>query len=172
MRRALAPSPRPPSHARARFTATRASAAERIAALTSLDVGTLEAFDCDRLDARAVVRRLLLLRSLVSRGDVESMIRAEPMLLSPDVSDEDLEHRARDALEALALRVRWRNVREFLVEREPSLLLGVGGSMRLDEIRDFAVEHESNLDSIAGDGEAWLSVNGQRFVENFLVRFF
>jgi len=163
--------------ARRNSTASRASrvSVDRIAALTSLSLETLERLerlDGDTaLDAKHIVARLVLLRALVPEGDVSHMIAVEPRLLSQRVSDEGFAHRARDALEALELRVRWDNVRKFLIEREPGLLLGDGGSQRLDEIRDFAMEHEANLCAIAGDGTSWLDVGGQRFVENFLVRY-
>ena len=145
---------------------------ERIAALTSLSAETLERLDADSLDARRVVARLVLLRALVPEGDVSHMIAVEPRLLSQRAGDEDFERGARDALEALERRVRWDNVRKFLIEREPGLLLGDGGSRRLDEIGDFASEHEANLSAVAGDGTSWLDVGGQRFVENFLVRYY
>ena len=114
----------------------------------------------------------MLLRALVPEGDVSHMIAVEPRLLSQRAGDEDFERGARDALEALERRVRWDNVRKFLIEREPGLLLGDGGSRRLDEIGDFASEHEANLSAVAGDGTSWLDVGGQRFVENFLVRYY
>ena len=146
---------------------------ERIAALTSLSAETLERLDAESLDARRVVARLVLLRALVGdESDVSHMIAVEPRLLSQRANDEDFERGARDALEALERRVRWDNVRKFLIEREPGLLLGDGGSPRLDEIRDFASEHEANLSAVAGDGTSWLDVGGQRFVENFLVRYY
>ena len=158
--------------ARRAATASRASrvGVERIAALTSLSAETLERLDAESLDARRIVARLVLLRALVGdESDVSHMIAVEPRLLSQRANDEDFERRARDALEALERRVRWDNVRKFLIEREPGLLLGDGGRPRLDEIRDFASEHEANLSAIAGDGTSWLDVGGQRFVENFLV---
>jgi hypothetical protein len=98
------------------------------------------------------------------------MISIEPALLSPTWSDEDIEFRVADALEALALRVEYRNVRAYMVEQEPSLLLGLDGNLRLDEIRDAAVEHANNLCAVAGDGETWLDVDAQRFVSNFFVK--
>lgn len=45
------------------------------------------------------------------------------------MNDEDFECRARDALEALERRVRWDNVRKFLIECEFGLLLGDGGCL-------------------------------------------
>lgn len=146
--------------------------ASRLAKLTNLDDQTLAALGDEVLDARPLVKRMLLLRTLIRRGDVERMIACEPALVSRKITDEDLEYRARDALEAIELRVKWRNVAEFLVECEPGLLLGYGGQMRLDEIRDFAVEHEENLAAIAGDGEEWLSIPGQRWVSNFAISYY
>jgi hypothetical protein len=113
---------------------------------------------------------MVLLRRLVPRGDLSYMISLEPMLVSDALSDEEIEFRALDAMDALRARVPFDNVAEFMLEQEPSLLLGLDGQMRLNEIRDAAAEHEANLASIAGDGKAWLGVREQQFVSNFFVK--
>ena len=144
---------------------------DRLEALTSLPRRTLEDITAreDALDAKRLVRRMTLLRELVARANIEYMIDIEPGLISGEIEDEDLAESEREVMTALEQSVQWENARLFLIEREPSLLLGRGGSRRMEEIRAFFVEHEDNVRAIAGDGASWLDAEGQRFLENWLV---
>ena len=99
------------------------------------------------------------------------MVSIEPMLLlEPD--DEAVEYSARDALQTLSAFVGWPNVVEFIVQEEPSLLLGSNGQMRLEELRDAAEYYRENLAAVAGDGREWLDVDAQRYVSNFFVQYY
>ena len=145
----------------------------RIATLTALPppvvASLLSREDCP--DAKALFTRMTLLRRLVPRADTAHMVSIEPMLLlEPD--DEAVEYSARDALETLSAFVGWPNVVEFIVQEEPSLLLGTNGQMRLEELRDAAEYYRENLAAVAGDGREWLDVNAQRYVSNFFVQYY
>jgi len=98
------------------------------------------------------------------------MVSIEPRLLTE--TEEFVEFAARDALETLRAFIAWPNVLEFIVQEEPSLLLGLNGQMRLVELRDAAEYYRENLVAVAGDGKSWLSVGAQRYVSNFFVQYY
>lgn len=175
-------------HARTRTTTTRAhrtrshatdrdahapAVVARVTALTALPsrvvLELLSREDCP--DPKALFTRMTLLRRLVPRADTAHMVSIEPRLLI-ERDDAAVEYRARDALETLSAYVAFPNVVEFIVQEEPSLLLGVHGQMRLEELRDAAEYYKENLAAVAGDGREWLGVDAQRYVSNFFVQYY
>jgi hypothetical protein len=62
----------------------------------------------------------------------------------------------------------------LLVYEEPGLLLGKGGVLRMEQIRETAEEHKENLKATCVNvkDEEWLDVNAQRWFTNVFCGYY
>lgn len=125
------------------------------------------------LSPAKVMRVVVALKDLLPIADASSMIAAEPELLV--VADERvILYSGMDAMQTLrGMDIPEPCVRLLLAE-EPGLMLGKGGLVRLDQIREQAETHAENLRSIC-DGvrdDEPLDVNAQRWFTNFFCGYY
>jgi hypothetical protein len=120
-----------------------------------------------------VMRVVVALKDLLPVADASNVIASAPELLV--VADERvILYSGTDAMQTLrGMGIPEPCVRLLLAE-EPGLMLGKGGLVRLDQIREQAETHAENLKSIC-DGvrdDEPLAVNAQRWFTNFFCGYY
>ena len=128
------------------------------------------------LTASSIMRTMFELKKLIPNADSSHMVRIEPDLLI--VGSTDLESIKFGGASTMATLRQIPEMPEpcvrLLVYEEPGLLLGKGGVLRLEQIRETAEEHSENLAATCVDlsDEEWLDVNAQRWFTNVFCGYY
>ena len=125
------------------------------------------------LEATAAMRVMLALKDLLPNADASHMVRVEPdLLLVEDAAS--LTYGGADAMSTLRAIPMPEPCVRLLLQEEPGLLLGKGGLVRLEQVREQTEEYRANIDAIClgVPDDGWLDVNSQRWFTNFFCGYY
>jgi hypothetical protein len=124
------------------------------------------------LTPASVLRSMLAVKDLVPNGDASHMVRVEPDLLLVDTTH--LAYSGGDVMRTLREMPLPEPCVRLLVTEEPGLLLGKGGLVRTEQLREQALEHRDNLKAICEGvpDDGWLDVRSQRWFTNFFCGYY
>lgn len=124
------------------------------------------------LTPASVLRSMLAVKDLVPNGDASHMVRVEPDLLLTDTTH--LAYSGGDVMRTLREMPMPEPCVRLLVTEEPGLLLGKGGLVRMEQVRDQVEEHRENLRAICEGvpDDGWLDVRAQRWFTNFFCGYY
>ena len=164
----------PDTHADAAWVAGRLCVVCRMTGVSPQDVpGMVEASGVGvlELEATAAMRAMLALKTLLPNADASHMVRVEPDLLLADAAH--LTYSGADVMNTLRAILPEPCVR-LLLQEEPGLLLGKGGVVRMEQVREQAEEHKDNIEAICRNvpDDGWLDVNAQRWFTNFFCGYY
>ena len=125
------------------------------------------------LEATAAMRVMLALKDFLPNADASHMVRVEPDLLL--VNDVDtIAYGGASVLSTLRDIPMPEPCCRLLLQEEPGLLLGKGGTVRLEQVREQTEEYRANIDAICEGvpDDGWLDVNSQRWFTNFFCGYY
>lgn len=125
------------------------------------------------LEATAAMRVMLALKDLLPNADASHMVRVEPDLLLVD-DPARLMHGGADAMTTLRAIPMPEPCVRLLLQEEPGLMLGKGGLVRLEQVRDQTEEYRANVEAICRGvpDDGWLDVDSQRWFTNFFCGYY
>ncbi len=128
------------------------------------------------LTAGSIMKTMFELKFLVPNADLSHMVRVEPDLLVVGSKDLDtIKYGGTSVMTTLReITAMPEPCVRLLVYEEPGLLLGKGGVLRMEQIRETAEEHKENLKATCVNvkDEEWLDVNAQRWFTNVFCGYY